>query len=123
MIDDAALQAWEQAWLAPDEATLAALVERALEPDGELVDPLAGRFRGHDAVVARLRGFAERFPGARVTVTTGVDRHHEFARYAWTIVAADGAEILEGIDVVEAGPSGRLRRIVMFFGSLPPRTG
>ena len=59
---------------------------------------------------------------SRVTISSGIDEHHGFARYAWTIGAADGDAILEGIDIVERGENNRLRRVVMFFGPLPQAT-
>lgn len=57
-----------------------------------------------------------------MTITSGIDEHNGFARYAWAISAADGASILEGIDLVERGEDDRLRRVVMFFGPLSPAT-
>jgi hypothetical protein len=46
---------------------------------------------------------------------------HSFARYSWRISGSDGSTLLEGIDVVEqSAHHGRLRRVVMFFGALPP---
>ena len=56
-------------------------------------------------------------------LTSGVDEHNGFARYGWAINAADGAEILEGIDIVECDDDNRLRRVVMFFGPLAPVRG
>jgi len=41
-------------------------------------------------------GFSDRFPGARVMITSGVDAHHSFARYAWRITVSDGSTLLEG---------------------------
>jgi hypothetical protein len=84
------------------------------------VDPAAGRFRGIDEIARRVEGFGERFPGARVTITSGVDEHHGFARYAWTITDEDGRTILDGIDVVQRGDTGLLSLVIMFFGRLPP---
>ena len=34
------------------------------------------------------------------------------------IVDHDGKSLLDGIDVVERAADGRIRRVVMFFGSL-----
>lgn len=87
-----------------------------------LVDPTSGRFKGRDAINGRIAGFSDRFPGARLTLTSGVDEHNGFARYAWAINSADGSVILEGIDIVERDVNNRLRRIVMFFGPLPSPT-
>jgi hypothetical protein len=40
---------------------------------------------GIDAIAERIGGFGARFPRAPVAITSGVDEHHGFARYAWTI--------------------------------------
>jgi hypothetical protein len=102
-----------------DAAERARLLTRSLTEDAELVDS-SGRFQGRQAIDQRMAGFGGRFPGARVTISSGIDEHNGFARYAWTIRAPDGATVLEGIDVVERGEENRLRRVVMFFGPLPP---
>ena len=99
---------------------LAFVAYLAIAPShAELVDPTSGRFTGRDAINERIAGFGERFPGARLTLTSGVDEHNGYARYAWTIHAADGALILEGIDIVERDDDDRLLRVIMFFGPLP----
>ena len=117
MLDDV-LAAYDAAWNVPDAAERARQLERSLTEDAELVDP-TGRFQGREAIDDRIAGFSERFPGARVTITSGIDEHHGFARYAWTITAGDGSTILDGIDVVEREEDGRLRRVVRVFGALP----
>jgi hypothetical protein len=118
---DEVLAAYDAAWNESDAAERARLLERSLTEDGELVDP-SGRFEGRQAVNERIAGFSDRFPGARVMITSGIDEHNGFARYAWTIRAADSATILEGIDIVERGEDDRLRRVIMFFGPLPLAT-
>jgi hypothetical protein len=120
---DEVLAAYHDAWNAPDAQTRAQLLERSLTPDAELVDPRAGRFSGRDAIEQRLAGFGERFPGARVDLTSGVDEHNGYARYSWTIVDREGDPILAGIDVTQRGDDGRLELVVMFFGELPAPPG
>lgn len=115
---DRVIEMYDQAWNATAEERRR-LLERAVADDCELVDP-RGRFQGREAVVERINGFAERFPGSRVDITTAVDEHNGFARYGWRIVDADGKPLLDGIDVVERAADGRLQRIVMFFGALEP---
>lgn len=112
---------YDRAWSEPDESERRRLLELSWAEGGELVDPGEGRFRGRDAVLARIAGFSERFPGARVEVTTGLDEHHGFVRYAWTIFARDGRALLEGTDFAEVADDGRLGRVVMFFGPIPRR--
>lgn len=113
------IAAYDAAWNERDRTAQRRLIESAFSDDGELIEP-RGRFPGPDAISERLAGFQERFPGGRVDITTGIDEHNGFARYGWTLRGADGAVLLEGIDVCELAPDGRLRRVVMFFGSAPP---
>ena len=110
---------YDGVWNERDDAERRRLLERCWADDGELVDPRAGRFRGRDAVLERLAGFRERFPGARVEITSGLDENHGFVRFAWTILGEDGSELLDGMDFAEVAEDGRLRRVVMFFGPLP----
>ena len=117
MLDDV-LTACDLAWNVDDPAERARLLDRALTADAELIDP-SGRFEGRNAIDRRIAGFAERFPGARVSVTSGVDEHHDWARYAWTISDRDGNRILTGIDIVQRAGDRRLQRVIMFFGDLP----
>lgn len=117
---EARLAAYDQAWNAPDDETRQRLLAEALTDEAELVDPTAGTVRGRQAIAARVAGFGERFPGARVEVVSGVDEHSGFARYAWAIRSAGGEVMLDGLDVVQRAPDGRIRRVIMFFGALPP---
>ncbi len=110
--------AYDAAWNEPNATERRRLLERSFTEDGVLIEP-RGRFEGRDAILERIASFSERFPGARVLLTSGVDEHHGFVRYAWTIVGADGSVLLEGIDFAELGSDGRLRRVIMFFGPLP----
>jgi hypothetical protein len=119
LVPEDAIVIYDQAWNAADSATRTRLLEQSLTADAELVDPLGGRIRGRDAINERIAGFTDRFPGARVTITSGVDEHNGFARYAWTISASDGSTILDGIDVVTRADDEHIKQIVMFFGALP----
>jgi len=119
VLDDV-VRAYDAAWNEPDQAARAELLAASLAEDAELVDPMSGRFTGRDAIDERIAGFGERFPGARLTITSGIDEHNGFARYAWELTAADGSLVLDGVDIVERDDDNRLRRIVMFFGPLPP---
>ena len=122
-MSDDAIAKYDQAWNAADAETRLALLRQSLAPDAELIDPQAGRIRGHEAINARIAGFAERFPGSRVAITSGIDEHNGVGRYAWTITDKDGTPLLNGIDVVDRAEDGRLERVVMFFGELPPAGG
>lgn len=119
---DPIIRMYDEAWNTTDVSERRNLLEQALADDCELLEP-RGRFTGRAAIIDRLAGFTERFPGARVDITSDVDEHNGFARYGWKIVNPDGSELLHGIDIVERAPEGRLRRVVMFFGDLDPQQG
>lgn len=118
---DDVIDQYDQAWNATDVHERRRLLEAALSEDCEMVEP-RGRFPGREAILERINGFSKRFPAARVDITTAVDEHNGFARYGWVIVDGEGTVMLEGIDVVERAPDGRLRRVVMFFGALESRS-
>lgn len=107
------------AWNAPDEAAIRAHAERALTADVEFVDPWYD-IRGIDAWVGMVTAFRADNPSARPRQASGIDMHHDRARYAWAVEMANGTT-LEGFDVVVVDPAtGKLRQIVGFFGPFPP---
>ena len=110
------VEAYQRAWGA-DEAERRRLLELSLTEDAELVQP-NGRSHGRDAIVQRIGGLAERWPGAHTEITSGTDEHHGFVRYSWNLRSADSV-VLTGFDVGELAPDGRLRRVVQFFGPFP----
>jgi hypothetical protein len=114
---DSVIEKYDQAWNASEVDQRRRLLDAALTDDCEMVEP-RGRFVGRDAILERITGFADRFPGATVEITTNVDEHNGFARYGWKITDREGEPLLEGIDVIERAADGRLGRVVMFFGDL-----
>ena len=114
---DAVIESYDQAWNVSEVDERRRLLEAALTDDCEMLEP-RGRFAGREAIFERISGFSDRFPGARVDITTNVDEHNGFARYGWKIVDREGTHLLDGIDVVERAGDGRLRKVVMFFGTL-----
>jgi SnoaL-like domain len=114
--------AYGAAWNETDEAARRKLLDHAWADDGVYCDPTA-IVNGRDALVAHIAGFHQQFPGARIDQASGVDAHDGWLRFAWTMLAADGATIMDGFDVGELGPDRRLRRIVGFFGPFPPLDG
>jgi hypothetical protein len=104
----------------PDAARRQALISQAWAGDGHLVDPpLDGR--GHDGIDGMFAAVQGQFAGHRFRRTTGVDAHHEFARYGWELVAPDGSVTLGGMDVAQFDDDGKLVRVVGFFGDPPAR--
>ena len=112
--------AYGEAWNEPDEAKRRALLESAWADDGSYCDPTAS-VDGREALLAHIAGFREMMPGARIEPTSGVEEHHGWARFAWSMIGPDGAAAMDGFDVCELAPDGRLQRIVGFFGPFPPK--
>lgn len=112
-----AIAAMFLAWNAADERAIRRHAERALTRDVEFVDP-GHLVRGMDAWVDMVRAFRAANPKAEPRLASGVDAHHDRARYAWAVRLDDGTE-LEGVDVVAfEGEPCRLRRIDSFIGRL-----
>jgi hypothetical protein len=111
---------WLDAYAEPDPARRAQLVAEVWAGDGTLIDPPFDG-SGHEAIAALADAVLTHFPGHRFRRTTGIDAHHDFARYGWELSGPDGVVAVSGTDVVEITPDGLLRRVTGFFGDLPPR--
>ena len=113
---DEVVAAYQRAW-SEEGSEQVRLVELALTDDAELVQP-NGRSVSREAIRERIAGLRDRWPGARVVITSGVDEHHGFLRYTWELRGSESV-LLTGFDVGELAPDGRLRRVVQFFGPFP----
>ncbi|HVL06399.1 MAG TPA: nuclear transport factor 2 family protein [Acidimicrobiales bacterium] len=111
------VETYQRAWSEEGPAQRR-LLELVLTEDAELVQP-NGRAGGRDAVLQRIAGLNDRWPGASVVITSGADEHHGFVRYTWELRGPESV-LLTGFDIGELAPDGRLRRVVQFFGPFPP---
>lgn len=108
------------AWHDPDPDARRALLDACWAADGVYCDP-TGRAEGRDELSAHIGSFHERLPGTRIELASGVDEHDGLLRFAWRMVSPDGAVTVDGVDFGDVDDAGQLRRIVGFFGPLPPR--
>jgi len=108
-----------EAWNESDVAQRRLLLERSITADTELLDP-TGRWRGIDGFSERIDNYLSSAPGTHVVQSSGLDAHNHVVRYSWSVVDGDGRELIQGLDVAERARDGRLRRISMFHGPLPP---
>jgi hypothetical protein len=105
-------------WNETDPKRRARLIEQAWIGDGRYVDPML-EAHGHGALGEMVAGVQAKFPGHRFRRRSGVDAHHDQLRFAWDLVAPDGAVVVAGIDVGVLTADGRLARITGFFGDTP----
>jgi SnoaL-like domain len=112
------VQTYVDAWNEPDGEKRLRLLERSWADDGTYTDPSV-HLAGREALLDHARKFAERWPGAEIALTSGIDQHHATIRFTWRVAGADGQTLREGCDFGELGPDGRLQRIVGFFGPVP----
>lgn len=109
------------AWNASDEGEIRGLLEKALAPTIEFIDPSVVA-RGLDEFLANVHEVHARLPGATYHRASGVDSHHGLYRYAWEI-RRDGEVVMPGFDVTEVDDDGRVLRVLGFFGPLPADDG
>jgi hypothetical protein len=106
------------AWNEPDAGERRRLLEQSLTADAQLLGPNY-LCSGTDEIVEQIGRYQEQMPGTWIVPSSGVDAHHDVARYAWRIVDDEGTAVMEGLDIVERADDGRLSRVVMFYGPLP----
>jgi len=110
---------WLASYADPDAARRTAAIRASWNAEGRLVDPPM-EARGHQGISDQAATLLAQFPGHRFERTTAIDAHHQFLRYGWKLVDANGAGVLEGLDVMELDVDGRIARVVGFFGAQPP---
>jgi hypothetical protein len=115
------LNAYMAAWNEPDAAKRMALLERAWADDGIYIDPMSD-VKGRAGLDATIAGLHASQPGASLALASGIDQHHNQVRFRWDFIGADGKVQIQGIDVGEIAPDGRLARIIGFWAEPPAIT-
>ena len=112
------LEAYFAMWREHDATARRPLIEQAFTPEGRHVDPLADA-HGYDELNEMVANVHAHYPGHTLERTSGVDQHGDQIRFAWQVRLADGSVLVDGIDVGELAPDGRLARVAGFWGDLP----
>jgi hypothetical protein len=107
-----------EAWNEADEAKRLALLARCWSDRGRYVDPNVD-LEGRAALAQHIAKVQASRPGARLEFVSGIDVHHDVARFLWRLVRADGTRGDISIDFGEVDEDGLLVRIVGFFGPAP----
>jgi hypothetical protein len=106
------------AWMEADVDRRRELLTEAWSEDGTYLDP-TGSADGREALVKHIDGFRSTFPGHGMFITSGVDEHDGFLRFAWKMTDPDNNVILEGVDFGSLDTDGKIKSIVGFFGPMP----
>jgi hypothetical protein len=112
------VDAYLAAYAEPDEARRRELVARCFTADATLADPPFTAV-GHQQLLDTFGAVVQQFPGHRFRRTSGIDEHHDTARYAWVLEGPDGTAAVAGMDVVRFDGSSRIAAVTGFFGDLP----
>ena len=113
-----AVAAYGGAWSEPDDDERRKILEGCWADDGVYLDP-SGRAEGREGLVKHIAGFRQTFPDHRIDMSSGVDAHDGYLRFAWTMVGPDGGQLMEGVDFGTYGADGRITLICGFFGPWP----
>lgn len=116
---ETAIDRYVATWNEADGAARAKQARALWADNGRLVDPLIDAV-GPDAIAAAIGQLRDQMPGHVLTRTTVVDKHHDQARFSWTVSAADGTVAVAGTDVVTFTAGGRMQSAIGFFGDLAP---
>jgi hypothetical protein len=101
----------------PDADSRRELVAQAFAEEAQLVDPpIDGK--GHRGISDMMGAVHQTYPNHRFRRTSEVDEHHGYFRYGWELYSPDGSLVLEGTDVGFFDESGKLGRVIGFFGPL-----
>ncbi len=107
------------AWNEDDPERRWELVTRCLAEGVEIFGP-GIELNGHAEVLSAIAAFRGEMPPRRAVMTTAVDPHHRFGRFAFAIEDESGAVLQRGTDLLELGPDGRLARVVTFLDADAP---
>jgi hypothetical protein len=103
------------AWSAAEPATRLALLNEVRGETGIYVDPTAFCVSRNE-LAEHIGKVQQRYLGAKVIRTSTLDHHHDLLRFSWKMILADGKSLPDGVDFGELSGSGKLGRIVGFFG-------
>ncbi len=104
------------AWNEQDSAKVRGHLLAGLDKDVHFVDPNYDII-GLDAFEAMVHAVQKKIPEAVYSHTSELDSHHNLYRYHWAIHHNDKL-IMPGFDVTEIDASGKITKVIGFFGEI-----
>lgn len=103
-------------WNSTDATEKSELVDAALEHNVHFVDP-NHNIVGRQAFLDMVASTQAKIPGAVYAQKGAIGFQNNFCRYHWTIHLNDQL-VMPGFDVVEVNDSGKIVKVIGFFGEL-----
>jgi hypothetical protein len=116
MTDFSKLDKMLAVWNTIDEAEKRQLVDDALEHNVHFVDP-NHNIIGRDAFLNMVEEVQGQVPGAVYSRASEIDVQNNMCRYHWS-VHLNGELLLPGFDVTEISDTGKVLKVIGFFGLL-----
>lgn len=104
-------------WNEPEETRRRELLNSVWRASATYTDPTVFA-DGAEDLLSHIGSVRARRPGAILNRTTPLDEHHGHVRFGWRVTQSDGSLLREGIDIAEVDDSGKIRRMLGFFGPL-----
>lgn len=111
-------QRYIASWNEDDAATRRVLVDALWVKDARYVDPMM-QADGQDQIMALIAGVKTQFPGCRFKLAGQPDGYSAYARFSWSLSAANGSEIAHGTDFATVSSDGRLANVTGFLDQVP----
>lgn len=105
-------------WNTPDPDERRGMAESALEHNLHFVDP-RHNIIGRAPFLAMVAETRAAFPAAVYRHASRIEMQNNFCRYHWAI-DMDGKTVMEGFDVTEVNDTGKVVKVIGFFGRLDP---
>jgi hypothetical protein len=107
------------AWSEPDAKRRRELVSKVWADGGTYIDG-AREGQGYDGISAMIGKAQEHFPGYRLNLASGIERHHAYVRFSWVAGGtADAPLYIKGTDFASVADDGRFSSVVGFVDAAP----
>jgi SnoaL-like domain len=108
------LAVWNETDVTAREAALA----EVLAENVTYTDPLA-TVTGREAFSALIGGVQEQFGGLTFSLYSGIDAHHNIARFQWALGPEGGEALAVGADAIAVDEQGRVTTVLGFLDKVP----
>jgi SnoaL-like domain len=107
------------AWNETDAGRRRDIIAQTWSEDGSYLDAHRTGV-GHVAIDAMIAAVQERFPGYRFHLSSGIEAHHDRARFSWSAGGTEEAPLFfGGTDFAILAADGRFRTITGFTDAMP----